>query len=274
MFLINFCCCFSIPCVLIPLEINVVCPTCNDYACARIRPVYFGKMSAKVVLRYFDCQARGEPLRIMLVDSGIDFVDDRVGGTFEDKKKVLQDPNRGGPFKSLPILHWDSFMTPGCEAIASYLGHKLGYVADGSLESKALSAALCACGLEDIIKPSFEFLCLGGFSTAKTIEEDFAACFSNLRRRIEPLEQFLGKQTFFLGDELCPGDFFVYTACEFARKIFGEKLLEGCDQLKNFLQRMSERPHIQQYLKSGRQSPLLCGSIREDEVVQKTRHLL
>ena len=208
------------------------------------------------------------------IDSGVEYEDERVPISMEWYNSIRDDPNRGGPLKTLPVLHWDSFMTPGTEAIALYLAHKLGYVADGSLESVTFSAALCASGHGDIIVPSFEFLYLAGSNPQKSVEDDFGHYFDKLRNRILPLENVLGKQQYFLGDKICAGDFFIYTACEMASQIFGDKLLDGCSQLKSFLQRMSERPRLQEYLKSAQKPTRLCGSDVETEVLQKTRHLL
>ncbi len=227
----------------------------------------------KIVLRYFDCQGRAEPLRRMLVDSGVEFVDEKVPIS-EEWVKMREDPNFAGPLKTLPVLHWDSFVTPGTEAIALYLAHKFGYVADGSLETLTVSAALCSVGHSDIIKPAVKFLYEGGSTPEKSIEEDFKTTFDFIRSRVVPFEQYLSKGPYLLGEKLSAADFFVSTACDIAFQIFGEKIMDGCPKLKSFLQQMAERPRIKEYLNSDRKPTQFCASVRETEILEKTRCLL
>jgi glutathione S-transferase len=210
----------------------------------------------------------------MLIDSGVEFEDERVPISVEWYTSMKDDPNVVGPLKTLPVLHWDSFMTPGTEAIALYLAHKLGYIADGSLESIIFSAALCASGHEDIITPASQFLYAAGSNLQKSVDDDFAHYFKQMRNRILPLEDVLGKKQYFLGDKLCAGDFFIYTACDRASQIFGDKLLDGCDQVKSFLVRMCKRPRLQEYLESRRKPSRFSGSGVEKEILQKTKHLI
>src|ERR1700733_4925079 len=65
---------------------------------------YSPLMPDRVLLRYFDCLGRTQPLRNALVDAGIAFEDQRlaVGPSW----RALKEQAAGGPFGSLPVLEW------------------------------------------------------------------------------------------------------------------------------------------------------------------------
>jgi hypothetical protein len=54
----------------------------------------------RIVLRYFDCLGRAQPLRNALVDAGVAFDDERI--SIGPSWRTVKEQAEGGPFGSLP----------------------------------------------------------------------------------------------------------------------------------------------------------------------------
>ena len=101
-----------------------------------------------LVLRYLDCQGRGEPIRLLLVDALGDPVGDaaarRGGGmAWVDEHVVLaterkmwpaakNDPDVSGVHGTLPVLEWDGCVINQTLACASAAAAAVGRSGDGA----------------------------------------------------------------------------------------------------------------------------------------------
>jgi hypothetical protein len=88
-----------------------------------------------VVLRYFQCLGRAQPLRHALIDAGVAFEDVRVPMAEWSQHKA--DPTFAGPFGGLPTLGFGGATVAETLPIASFLGRRLGHY-DG-LEDAAIA---------------------------------------------------------------------------------------------------------------------------------------
>ncbi|XP_065827531.1 hematopoietic prostaglandin D synthase-like [Oscarella lobularis] len=227
---------------------------------------------AKIVFRYFACQGRAEPLRLLLADSGVQFDDERV--PIDEKwKQTKQDRSISGPFQCLPVLHWDSHLIAQTEAIAVYLSIKLGYAGDGSPEQMAQSAALCSAAHQDLVQTAVKLLYIPVLEPQKNLEEAFHETARNIHGRLRALDHLLDEKQFFLGDRLCSGDFFLYAAFDQILTIFGDSLFDSYPRLKAFYERMGARPNIKAYVDAGRRLKCISANPKEQEVLEKFKEL-
>jgi hypothetical protein len=95
------------------------CEEC-EHECSKT-VAHFGSPAGSdaVVLRYFNCRGRGQALRYLLVDYGIEFVDERFEADLS--WSTFKGAAQGGPFGSLPVLHWGEHTVGQALAIAGYL---------------------------------------------------------------------------------------------------------------------------------------------------------
>ena len=78
----------------------------------------------RIVLRYFDCLGRAQPLRNALVDAGVAFDDERI--TIGPSWRTVKEQAEGGPFGSLPVLEWGDDCVAQALPIAGYVARRLG----------------------------------------------------------------------------------------------------------------------------------------------------
>src|SRR5579864_8894928 len=81
-------------------------------------------MTDRVLLRYFDCLGRAQPIRNALIDAGIAFEDRRVA--ISPSWRTLKEQAVGGPFGSLPVLEWGDDCVAQALPIAGYVARRLG----------------------------------------------------------------------------------------------------------------------------------------------------
>jgi len=110
-------------------------------------------MTTPLVLRYFDIRARAEPLRLLLVDAGVDFVDERVPYDDDWKTKgALEQPFRLLP--TLDVIEADgkTFRLPETIPITEYIEetYGVGLQQRTSLERAKVNA------IRDVRAPSCE----------------------------------------------------------------------------------------------------------------------
>ena len=90
---------------------------------------------SRPILRYWNCRARAQPLRDLLVDRDIDFVDERreyakdPAVAWHDTpawKRMKADPAVSGPFGTLPVLEWEVELIAEEVVIGTFLTKRLG----------------------------------------------------------------------------------------------------------------------------------------------------
>ncbi|MDJ0841455.1 MAG: glutathione S-transferase [Acidobacteriota bacterium] len=205
-------------------------------------------LPSSITLRYFDITGRAQPLRDLLHDAEVAFEDHRVpreqavNGEWVEQAK---DPALGGPYGTLPVLHWGDFQLAQTEAVAWFLGQKLGYAGDDE-QSAALSAALCSLGHQDLIIPLGMMLWSPVLKPDADLREAASQTLMWLQRHLVSLERQLetGGQAYLLGAEPTVGDFFAFEGVDAVAELYGGRTLEPFPNLQAWRQRILKRPRL------------------------------
>jgi hypothetical protein len=240
-----------------------------------VRPVaHFGSPAGSdaVVLRYFNCRGRGQALRYLLVDYGIEFVDERFEADLS--WSTFKGAAQGGPFGSLPVLHWGEHTVGQALAIAGYLARRLGLDEHRNCENLALlesvtSAAYLdlACVVRDLLRPRV-------MPNDEQWPAFFAGFLDSIPARLPAFERLLSAQStpFFGGVEPVAADYFVFEAVDAWLELLGVRFvaaLATCPRLREHHGAMFARPHLNAYLASaGRPGPLTA-SRHEPEIRER-----
>ena len=216
-------------------------------------------MGERIELRYFDCLGRGEPLRYILYDSGVQFEDFKIGFDEESisvwhnehKKEV----KHSGFFKSLPVLnvyHEDGtvFTLSQSLAIAIYLAEKLGYFNDFNLEEKARNIMIATAAYEDIFSLVNQLLWAPIRNPAADLENEYKKLKVAIAPRLSYLSSLLGENDYFSGkDKPSLADYFVLYAVQKVQLLFTKEFLEGNNgNLLQLKQRLEARENLGKYL--------------------------
>jgi glutathione S-transferase len=103
----------------------------------------------QVILRYFSCRGRAQPLRDALSDAGVAFDDVQI----TDWRARPQPPEIAGLFGSLPTLTWGD--VDACETLpmARLIGERLGHTRGLSERRVVELEAACSAMLTDVLVP-------------------------------------------------------------------------------------------------------------------------
>jgi glutathione S-transferase len=173
-----------------------------------------------VVLRYFACSGRAQPLRYALAEAAVAFDDLRV--SMADWQQMQHNTLLAGPYHALPTLTWGADTVSETLVIATFIGRRLGRydaLSDGQI---ATLEAICSnCYLEVLVR-------LGELVWADALYPgvDPGASFRRLAPRV--LRKLMSVESQLISDWFCgdsPGaaDFFALEAIEGLRYVFGAK---------------------------------------------------
>ena len=227
----------------------------------------------RVVLRYFDCRGRGQALRYLLVDQGIEFVDERV----EAEAWQRHEGARGaGPFGGLPVLEWEGSSIAQALAIAAFLSRHLGHVENrdsaglARLESISSAAYLdLTCVIRELLRPRV------------MPQDDQWAAFltefsTTIPARLPAFERLLAVQSgpFFGGVAPVAADYFVLEAVDAWLELLGAPVataLANCPRLREHQSALSARCKLSAYLASGSRPLPLTASPHETAIRDRLR---
>lgn len=225
-----------------------------------------------VVLRYFNCRGRGQALRYLLVDYGIAFVDERFEA--DVSWSTFKGAAQGGPFGSLPVLHWGEHTIGQALAIAGYLTRSLGLDQRRDRENLALLESVTSaayldltCVVRDLLRP-------------RVIPNDeqwpafFAGFLESIPARLPAFERQLSAQgtPFFGGVEPTAADYFVFEAVDVWLELLGfgfGAALATCPRLREHHSAVFARPNLNAYLASGGRPGPLTASPHEPEIRER-----
>lgn len=162
---------------------------------------------ADIELTYFDFDGgRGEDCRLALHIAGVPFTDDRVKGTWAERKPTT-------PFGHLPVLRIDGRTLWSSNAILGYIGETWGLLPDGPWE-RARHRAL----MDEV-----EELRKGIERTARPDEADRLAARAGfaegpLLTWLQCTSRQLGDGPFFAGDAVGVADLKLYVALRALRR--------------------------------------------------------
>lgn len=202
-------------------------------------------MSSPILLRYFDCRGRAQPLRHYLAHMGTEFVDERV--PFDDGyatwARLKSDASMSGPFGKLPVLHWQGRLYAETTVISALVQDFTDPSEQASLIAQTQSA------LSDDLGELYRLLnldLLAPGANARRVGERVTSHLAVAFRRYDALatsadDPFSAP----LGPSVAT--FWLHEVWEVARLLLGASsgsLVEGLERLPSALARISSLPCV------------------------------
>jgi glutathione S-transferase len=199
-----------------------------------------------VILRYFDCLGRAQPLRHALIDAGVAFDDVRVPQAEWPQHKA--DKTFAGPFGGLPTLSFGGATVAETLPVASFLARRLGHY-DG-LEDAAiarLEAISSNCYIEIMLR-SGELIYADYMYPGADVGGALPGHMGRMLEKIGGVEALSPEGGWFGGARPVMADFFAGEAVEVLRYMLGpareEALLSRLPRLSALATRVRSRPAL------------------------------
>jgi len=185
---------------------------------------------SKLTLTYFSGRGRAEPIRFILAEAGVDYVDNRIADPTPLKPKLA--------FGQLPSLEDGDLHLVQSITIARYLAKKHNLV--GKDIKEQAQADMIVDGVLDVTAAR---------NAAKTEEEKQKFASEGLPKWLGFFEELLKKNggKFFVGDNLTWADLYVYYSLENTVNVV-PKALDSFPTLKSFRESIASRPKIAAWL--------------------------
>ena len=202
-----------------------------------------------IKFHYFDLQARGELVRLILHYSSVPFEDVRYDLS-KDWPNVKED--KKWRFGQLPVIEINGKILAQSQTIARYLSQKLGYIPT-DLEKATEVEELREFINSDISDRQY----YGGLFKDLELKEQYRKEYfeNTLPKKLSYLEELLKGNTtgFLLGDSITIADF---TLIDFAQRVLYDKdwidrtkpVLEKLPNLTAYFQKRFEDPKYKAYL--------------------------
>jgi len=234
-------------------------------------------------LQYFECRSRGQALRFALWDAGVHFLDARF--PVEDLtawRSCADDPERGGPFASLPVLTWDGHVVAQTLAIAAYLAEKLNAVERSATpEARSVQWMVTSAAHLDTQAPYSGLLWASADTEDPLLARHATGLRDALARKFVSLERVLQERAApggcFAGAEPGIADWFVFESLDRAEAVFGaalEPTLRTCPGLTALARRLAARPRIAAARESGDVPYAVTASPSERQIRERLPELL
>lgn len=197
-------------------------------------------------LVYFNCRARGEVCRLILIQAGVDFQDERV--EFEEWPDLKCDTTWG----TLPELHMNGTELSQSMAIARYLAREHGLAGKSSWQQALVDSVVDA--LYDIYRIHAEW-----FSTHD--EEKKAEVAKRKREVVIPttlanLQYFMEKHnagnSYLVGNTITWADLYFLVISDY----FPPGTLNKFPKLAAILTRLHKQPRIAEWIKDRPETPI------------------
>uniref|UniRef100_A0A061R4H4 Glutathione S-transferase n=1 Tax=Tetraselmis sp. GSL018 TaxID=582737 RepID=A0A061R4H4_9CHLO len=223
----------------------------------------------KVTLRYWDCQGRGEFIRLMLRDCGLEFEEELLKhedlSSWPERKRMV---NFGGAYGQLPVLHWqddedsDEVLVSQTLSIGMFLNKKLCPAQMNNPEAEAKAMSLACFVYEELHVPLLKQMWGVGAQPAQFFGEQ-------VPRRLERLDARVPEDGFMLGDAPCWAEYLLFATLESLSQVLGEGVMSGFGYLNEFAGRMKARHGISLWTMEPRRPISLCRS--EDANIKRIR---
>ncbi len=224
-----------------------------------------------VILRYFGCLGRAQPLRHALADAEVPFEDVRASVAEWSKRK--SDPAFGGPFGGLPTLTFGGALVAETLPIATFLGRRLGHY-DGLDDAKAASieAITSNCYIEVLLRAG-ELIWADLMYPGADLGRAYPGLLGRMLEKLGAQEACSPDAGWLVGDKPTMADFFVGESVEVVRYLLGrareDALRARFPRLTSLEDRIQSRPAI------ARLAPRRCATFtaRPDEpaIVERVR---
>jgi glutathione S-transferase len=198
-----------------------------------------------MVLRYFACVGRAQPLRLALADAGVAHEDVHVA--LADWPGHREDARFSGQYRSLPTLTCDGQTIAETLPIAFFLAQRLGHDAGLSDLSVARLQGIISCVYIDVLVRTAELI----WAEVMYPGVDLSAAFSRTAGRVLAKLERLEDETpdrFFGGERPVMADFFAAEGLAVFRHLLGPSRVEAIGarlpRLTALARRVEDRPPI------------------------------
>ncbi|MFH4977123.1 hypothetical protein AB6A40_003832 [Gnathostoma spinigerum] len=187
---------------------------------------------------YFNIRGLAEPIRMLLVDQGISFEDNRL--SYDEWPKVKPTMQ----FGQVPCLHEDGTQIVQSGAILRHLARK--HNLNGSNEAETTYADMFYEGIRDL-HTKYAKMIYQAYETEKDkfIKETLPVELEKFEKLIKTHDS--GKH-YILGDKICFADYVLFEELDIMI-ILVSTALDHFPTLKAYHQRFMERPNIKAYYK-------------------------
>jgi glutathione S-transferase len=231
---------------------------------------------ARPVLTYFDCRSRGQALRFALTEAG-DFEDRRLPTSELTAFRSGRDPERGGPFGSLPLLDVDSVRIAQTLAIAAFLVERLDAERAPDALTRALHGMVINAAHLDMQVPYSTLMWSGAGLEGGAFEALAGGLLRHLTGKLAQLEALHAERVgdagpFFGGKSPAVADAFVFESLDRAGAVFGvawQPALASCPRMAALDAAMHDRLSIARLFHDGRVAWPVSASPTEEEVRER-----
>lgn len=224
-----------------------------------------------IVLRYFECLGRAQPLRHALIDAGVAFDDVRV--SMADWPQHKADPAFAGPFGGLPTLSSGGVTVAETLPVAAFLGRRLGHY-DGLKDEEIahIESVTSNCYIEIMLR-SGELIYADLIYPGADIGGALPGLVGRMLEKIGGVEALSPDAGWFGGARPVMADFFAGESVEVLRYIFGPARAEALRARLPRLSALADSVRSRPAIARARESRPVQFTSRPDEaeVVERLR---
>ncbi|XP_033112195.1 glutathione S-transferase-like [Anneissia japonica] len=185
-------------------------------------------------LTYLPIQGRAEPIRLLLLDNGVDFEDELV--TYADFPKIKATL----PFRQVPVLYDGDLVCAQSNAILRYLARKHGLYGSNDLE--AFKIDMFNDGVEDL-RVAYTNMIYRNYAGKDEFVNDKCPVQLEILENLFKANNGGGAGGFAAGEKISFMDYNFYNLLDILL-VLSPPILDKYAVLKGYHQRMSARPKI------------------------------
>ena len=218
-----------------------------------------------LLLRYWNCAARGMLIRYMAYDAALDFVDEVVSleetfvsGSWASNEKFSAEFS--GPLKMLPVVEHKGEIINQTSACAQYVAEIAGFMPEAPAD-RAKAIMISTHIHEDIQAPMWDSF-WGWKDWERDVVGGSAGPSSGLALKVSNLEQILATSTsgFAVGSQISMADFSIFYVVESLTR----RMLEVASGPEAIEMLFGDKPAIAQHQKMMRTRPNMARYISSD----------
>ena len=218
-----------------------------------------------LLLRYWNCSARGMLIRYMAYDAALDFVDEVVSleetfvsGSWASNEKFSAEFS--GPLKMLPVVEHKGEIINQTSACAQYVAEIAGFMPEAPAD-RAKAIMISTHIHEDIQAPMWDSF-WGWKDWERDVVGGSAGPSSGLALKVSNLEQILAASTsgFAVGSQISMADFSIFYVVESLTR----RMLEVASGPEAIEMLFGDKPAIAQHQKMMRTRPNMASYMSSD----------
>jgi len=202
---------------------------------------------APIVVGYWDIRGLGQPIRLLLEQSGVEWEDKLYScgppPTFDKTCWFGVKETLGFDFPNLPYMVDGDVKLTQTMAILRYLARKTGF--DGKIEAEKQRIDLMEGEWGDFKGPFVSMCYNPNFASMK---DEY---LKNVQAKLARFSKFLGNRSFFAGNEVTYVDFLMYDMFD-QHKLVGADILSQWKNLEQFCNKIESLPRIKEFMASSK----------------------